>query len=407
MVDKVKDIQTPVEKNRAMEHALMTFRRAWAGKVAGFESWGAVELDPDPLVIYDLNGEPLFFEFSAMDGKKPFGRIKTAATKRIGATVPTVEFGPRPWDPARGTAEAKKKAKKLYPQAKIEGVELVCYSYPKIGVRVELKGKKLGEKSLIFDIADGTLVTRFGADEPEGQTAWSFLDQITPWQAEEQIRLWDLRDEERKVARTKTRKLFARGFTAKEAEKVKKTFLVPSKYIIPFFSSKILKFSPRCDTHDCFELYGQKTSVYCAVATGQMILDFYRYHFNQDDIATAMGTGAGGTSNSGQVAGYQSLSKNCLVATYDTSAAWSEAKAEIDANRPVKSGIPGHARACAGWKRQNIWIIGQPPKRWLQIYDPWPWSADICAGGQVYWEDWNTVTHTNFIYVRHRATTCT
>jgi len=76
-----------------------------------------------------------------------------------------------------------------------------------------------------------------------------------------------------------------------------------------------------------------------------------------------MSTGAPGTSNPNQVAGYESLSNKCLTATYDSSADWSEAKAEIDPNRPVKSGIPGHSRACAGWKRQNIWLIGQPPKR--------------------------------------------
>ena len=132
-----------------------------------------------------------------------------------------------------------------------------------------------------------------------------------------------------------------------------------------------------------------------------MILDFYRYHFTQDQIAAAMGTGAGGTTNPGQVNGYHSLSNNGVVATYDTSADWAEAKAEIDANRPVKSGIPGHARACAGWMRQNIFLVGQSPRRWLKIYDPWPWNADICQGGAVVWEDWESVTHTNFIYVRH------
>jgi hypothetical protein len=51
--------------------------------------------------------------------------------------------------------------------------------------------------------------------------------------------------------------------------------------------------------------------------------------------------------------------------------------------------------------RQNIFLIGQQPRRWLRIYDPWPWNADICAGGQIVWEDWDAVNHTNFIYVRH------
>jgi hypothetical protein len=317
-----------------------------------------------------------------------------------------VEFGPRPWSPEQGTDRARKAAQALYPQGQIKNTDLVCYSYPKIGVRVDVEAEQR-EVSLIFDVADGSQVTRYGPDELEGQTAWSYLDNIPPWEADNRIRLWDLRDKERDAARTATPKVFARGFTSTEAEKIRETMLLPSKYrIIPLVSSRVLQYGPRCTTHDCFALYAQQTSVYWAVATGQMILDFYRWNFDQAAIAAAMGTGAGGTDNSGQVAGYQSLSNTCLVASLDLSADWAEAKAEIDANRPVKSGIPGHARACAGWQRQNLWLVGQPPKRWLRIYDPWPWNADLCQGGAVYWEDWDAVTHTNFIYVRPRTTPC-
>ena len=407
MARKDEKITAPVEKERAMQHALMTARRAWAGGVRDFEAWGTVELEPTPLVIYDLNGDPLFFEFTAIRSDKPMGRLKTSATKRIGVTVPTVEFGARPWSPEKGTAEAKKNLKKMFPQATIDSTQLVCYSYPKIGVRVDVRDKKTGIQSYVFDVADGTLITRFGADELEGQTAWSFLDAITPSQAAERIRSWEINDAELEAAKERTPKLFARGLTTKDALNIRTSLVVPSHYIpIPFYSSKVIKFSPRCDTHNCFELYAQQTSYNCAVATGQMILDFYRYYYDQDDIAAAMGTTASGTTNPGQVTGYESLSYNCLTATFDNSADWYEAKAEININRPVKSGVPGHARACAGWKRQNVFIIGQPRKRWLKIYDPWPWNSDICAGGQVYWEDWDTVTHTNFIYIRHRTTVC-
>jgi hypothetical protein len=402
---KRKDL-FPVEKDRALQHATMTYRRAWAGQVVDFKSWGTAELDPKPLDIYDLNGELLFYEFTALDGNNELGRLKASATKRLGTTIATVELGPRRWDPDKGISEARKKTKKMFPKASIKDAQLVCYSYPKIGARIDLKESGRPLRSLIFDIADGNLIDRFGSDELEGNAAWSFIDHITPAEQENRVKSWDLRDMEREAALSKTPRLFEKGFTAKEAKTIREKFVIPTRYVISFYSEKVLKFGPRCDAHDCFELYAQKTNVYCAVATGQMILDFYRYHYDQDDIATAMSTGAGGTSNPNQVAGYESLSKNCLNATYDSTANWSEAKAEIDANRPVKSGVPGHARACAGWKRQNIYLIGQTPKRWLRIYDPWPWNADICAGGQIYWEDWDTETHTNFIYVRHRTTTC-
>jgi hypothetical protein len=88
----------------------------------------------------------------------------------------------------------------------------------------------------------------------------------------------------------------------------------------------------------------------------------------------------------------------------DESADFAEARAEIDANRPFKSGIPGHARVGAGYERSWSWsMLGFD--RSLLVYDPWPWNADICDGGAITWEDWDTVNHTNFIYVRHRTTT--
>lgn len=400
-----KDLFT-VAMDRAMEHALMTYRRAWAGQLAEFDGWADAEIDPEGITIYDINGEPLFYEFTVMSGKEALGRLKVSATKRLGATVATVEFGPRPYDPSKASRKAAKKAQVKFAKATIGQTKLVCYSYPKIGVRVDLTEAGRPMRSLIYDAVDGILVDRFGADELEGLTAWSFLDGLAPRQQEDRIKLWELRDLEIDAARSSTPRLFDRGFTRKDADKLKATFVPDSPFAIPFYSQKVLKFSPRCNTHDCFELYAQQTNVYCAVATGQMILDFYRFHYNQNDIAVAMSTGAGGTTNPNQVAGYQSLSNNCLTATFDGTADWAEAKAEIDANRPLKSGIPGHARACAGWKRQNIFLIGQPPKRWLRIYDPWPWNADICAGGQLYWEDWDLKTHTNFIYVHHRSTPC-
>lgn len=135
-----------------------------------------------------------------------------------------------------------------------------------------------------------------------------------------------------------------------------------------------------------------------------MILDFYRRYFTQDDIAVAMSTGPYGTTLSGQENGYESLSNGCLSAGHDYNPTWAKGKAEIDANRPLKSGVPGHARACSGWMRMNVFWLPGMTQRWLRIYDPWPWNADICAGGAVYWENWEAQTHTNFCYVRHSTT---
>jgi hypothetical protein len=406
MVIRRDEPRALVKEETAFAHALMNVRRSWAGGTEDMQPWGPADFDPNPLVIHDLNGEPLFYDFTARDEGRDIGRVRAAASRLVGSGVVAIEQGARRWDPDRAREMAQARAKEDYPGQSAKVKEFVCYCYPKIGVRVEIGGGK-GERggSVVYDVSDGSQVRTLGDDDLEGQTAYSFLDSLGPDEHAARRQRFEVEDEELEAARKLTPRLLDMDLGRGELEKAVAEFKLVSDYaLFPFYSSRVIKFGPRCSPHDCFMLYAQQTNVYCAVATGQMILDFYRRYFDQDDIAAAMGTGAGGTSNTGQVTGYESLSHGCLNATYDTSALWSEAKAEIDANRPLKSGIPGHARACAGWKRQNFWIIGTQPKKWLQIYDPWPWNADICQGGAVYWEDWNAVTHTNFIYVRHETT---
>jgi hypothetical protein len=397
--------RSPVDRTRALEHAQLTVRRAWAGDAPDFAPFATTEINPEPLVVHDLNGQVLFYLFDAMERNRVVGSIRASASRMVGPAVMAVELGARKWDASRATRQAQAAAKRRFPNATVTATELVCYSYPKIGVRVMVETDGQAAQSLIYDVASLAPVERFGDDELEGMSAWSYYHTIAEPRAAERERIWNLADAELEAARTATPRIFERGFSARELTRIKTSLIVASDYAaISFYSSKVLKFGPRCTPHDCFELYSQQTDVYCAVATGQMILDFYRWNYSQDQIAAAMNTDAGGTSNPDQVTGYESLSHQCLNATFDSSADWAEAKAEIDANRPLKSGIPGHARACAGWQRQNLFLISKQPTRWLRIYDPWPWNANICQGGAIVWEDWDTVNHTNFIYVRHRTT---
>lgn len=405
MFERREKPRAEVDQQLALMHAQLAARRAWAGDVVGLQDWGAAELDPDPLVINDINGEPLFYEFTARQEKQESGRIRAAASELVGAPVLALERGPRRWDPKRAVEMAVTAAKKAYPREEVTETELVAYSYPKIGVRVRLSRK--GERSLIFDAADGTQVSLYGDDELEGQTAWSYLEAIGPQEQKQRTRRFAEETRELDAVRERAPEVFARGFTASELVALRKSLIIQSEYwIIPFISSQVIRFAPRCTPHKpCFELYGQQTNVFCAVATGQMILDFYRRYFTQDQIADAMNTGANGTGHAGQEQGYESLSNHCLDAAHDYSPTWAKAKAEIDENRPFKSGIPGHARACAGWQRQNLFFLPSlQPRRWLLIYDPWPWNADICEGGAIYWEDWEAQTHTNFCFVRHSTT---
>src|SRR6185437_15234855 len=381
--------------------ARLTIRRDWAAGFHGFEHWHRAEINPEPRVLHDLNGAELFYEFMVFHDDKVIGAIKTSASRTLGSPVIAVQMGPPRFDPDKAVGPAREQARLQHPRAEIVDSALVCFSYPKVGVRVDLK-EGHDEFSVLYDAASLSPVTRFGADELEGASAWSFYEEIVQRDEERRLRRWELAERELEAVAQRNKRVFESAFTDREADHLRDSLTIDSPYkYFPAYSSRVLKYGPRCTPHDCFVLYSQQTDVYCAVATGQMILDFHRWPFTQDQIAAAMGTDATGTSLNGQVAGYESLTNNSFDATLDSTADWSEAKAEIDANRPLKSGIPGHARACTGWKSQNVFLVTQPRRRWLQIYDPWPWNEDPCQGGAIVWEDWDAVTHTNFIYVRH------
>ena len=392
-----------IDEGRARELSLARVRTLWVAGNDELARLAGAEPEAKPIVIHDLAGPPLFYDFPLQDEQGSAGVVRAAASSSVGTPLVAAELGPRSWEADVATRKAREAVRKEHKDAKLTGSRLVCYCYPKIGVEVTFDLPRRGSRRAIIDVSDGLPVVNLGADELEGSSAYSYYETVVAPTEKKRRQRWAREEEDVEVLRRIAAPILDLGTRLDEKARLKYYDALVSEFAyiaFPFSSSKVIRYGPRCSPHECFQLYAQKTNVYCAVATGQMILDFYRRYFTQDQIAAAMGTDSGGTSNPGQVAGYESLSNNCLDATYDTSAAWSEAKAEIEANRPLKSGIPGHARACAGWMKTWSWSSFSYDLS-LKIYDPWPWNADICAGGAVVWEDWDAVTHTNFIYVRH------
>jgi hypothetical protein len=392
----------PIAAERAIEGGLVRLRKEF---VAGDVTVGRmVRSRPSRQdVIRDLDGRPLFYDVELIDEDAVTGVLRVAASETIGTSLIAVHQGPRRWDPDAALREARKVASKQQPKARILDADLVCYCYPKIGVRVLLETAG-GPTALLLDAASLEPVDRFSGGELEGLTAYSYYAEVVEPTRDRRERRFAEEQEQLETLRKATPKLVETEFRLADREiaSIHARLQLEAVYAYPsiLFQQRVLPYSPRCGAEENFRLYAQQTNVFCAVAAGQMILDWHRWYFTQNQIAAAMNTGSGGTSNGDQVAGYQSLTNNSFVATYDTSAQWSEAKAEIDGGRPLKSGIPGHARTCNGYKRSiRITTLGFDYA--VHIYDPWPWNANICDGGAVYWEDWDAVNHTNWIYVRH------
>lgn len=352
----------------------------------------------EPLEIFDINGKPLFYDYTIKKGVETIGTVRTGASRILGSPVIAYETGMRYWDFETSVKKLTANVKKEYPMQKILSTKLVCYSYPKLGVMFELVNKQERRSRLIFDVADYSLIPeKPERTDIEGAYAWSFYDSLS---------------EEVRKLRLKRYDEFNK-WRVKIPEKTRKNLRI-SKTLTPFVdkiickikinATKQLQFCTHYNynearSHHCFVLHAQQVNDYCAVATCQMILCYYRYYYTQGQIAPALGYTAGSGCPPDQSAGYEQLSCNHLDATYDTSPTWEEARDQINALHPLKSGIPGHARACAGYS-YVWWLCDGIKDKKLYIYDPWPWNADYKLGGAVYWEDWDSVTHTNYVFTR-------
>jgi hypothetical protein len=377
--EKYPEEQYMVSTREAMDNAFVFALIGTFSGMEGLKGWNGAKLYSEPLRIYDINGNLLFLEFSVIRDNKTVGVVWASASKVLGAPpVYIMQPGVRGYDPDKARSEALRIAKATYPTQDVVGTLLVCYSFPRMGIMVTLRDPKTKrETKIIIDAADYKLVPS-GDEKREGVGYWSFYGRVPDAVRGQRIEEYN-KFHNQLVPAMKQAEVNSEG-TLDEV----------------VFRRFILVVRINCTTRTVpLTLHGQETNDYCAVATGQMILQYHGYNYTQAQIAPAMDYHPGGCGQDGQVSGYESLSHGNLDATADGTADWSEAKAEIDAGRPLKSGIIRHARACAGYSSCSIfgWLFSQS----LYIYDPWPPHA-----GEIYWERWDEVTHTNWIYVRRR-----
>jgi hypothetical protein len=203
-------------------------------------------------------------------------------------------------------------------------------------------------------------VVPFKQPKNEGDSGvWSLYDEISVEKRVEMIENWN---ENRRIITTKR----------------PSTMDISPKYITIMSSKKTLDVPFHC----------QEESNWCAAATGQMIADYYGYAHTQSEVAEYMGldpgTGGGATLDD-QLNYYKNgIGKS---GSKDHEASFSGVKEEIDADRPLKSGVDGHARCAVGYSYSSYLPC-------LLIYDPWP--EDI---GLKYWEAYWGRKHTEDIHV--------
>jgi hypothetical protein len=336
--------------------------------------------------IYDVNGELLFHRVPIARARGRIGYADLAVNPVLGGPLLAVSQGMDWNEPAirkAGAAAARRRRRGI----SFDRVRFAAYSFPKIALQF-LKGEK---EVLMLELETWAVVPPTRAQqhkplEPENFERWSLIDELPKARKQKGARDYDKRLKLHEAAR--------RGRV--DVTLISKDVLGGAA--LEFVDTRDVHFSPvLADHHVCYELRGQRTNVWCVAASVEMLLDFYRYDYDQVRIAQELqlGTLANPTglpySRDGDVVTViENLTSNALDATMVGTPSFTFFQNEIRANRPVISFIPAHSRTVTGYTRTSIFYRpGTFGFRGLLVYDPWPPNAGVITR----WENFDTHTY--------------
>jgi hypothetical protein len=340
--------------------------------------------------IHDLNGEILFYRVPVRGGSVD-AFVDIAGYAGFGDTLLRVSHG-MTWDEKALIASAAAAARKRQRGLRYDKARFVAYSYPKVAVQF-LAG---GEEVIMIELGSWSPVPkpkRRKADEPPGNfERWSFIEEqpANTLRSREKRIIERLRQWEEIAPAKKLRRGFDPRIVATDT--FRRAF---EPALLIRTETRQVAYSPRAGDHvPCFELRGQQTNVWCVAGSVQMILDFYRYNYDQTRIAADLGLGTLANPNglpysqdNQVVVVLEALTSNALDASMNTSPSWNEFRDEVRANRPLISFVPGHSRCVAGYTSTRIfsWYLF----RGLLVYDPWPPTTGVITQ----WENFDATTY--------------
>jgi len=371
--------------------ALLTNQLFWSLGVRGMARLAETTFSDQPIVLYDVNGEPLFHDYALVSGGDTVGTIRTAANRKLGSPVISIHHTPPGWSPAGALRMARESLHATESNAVIEAWQLVVYAYPKIGIRLSYKiSGKDAAQTQIFDASSGNPVSN--STDPNHQfSQYSFLDSLET--GEVRARRERYEDAEKKIQELKERRPALFEVVLSKAQLAT---ALPQLNFLGTQSGTVL-LSPYCPNSPIgLTHYAQILDYFCVDASAQMLMEHYGWNYTQNQIAVAMGTSVanGGTTGTGLTTGFASLTDNSLPLTFDGGASraqqFQDAITEVSANRPLFTQVPHHYRVCVGFFENTIEILWFTLglNQMLYIYDPWPWNPDLCQGGAIYWESW-------------------
>ena len=115
-------------------------------------------LNKSYVTIYDINDNKLFYEFLIELKEEPIGMIRASANQAMGNRACSIHVDPTNALCTQDTDGLVNSLQKEYPNFSIESYNFVCYSYPKVGIKVIMENLVSGENKILYMGLDGSLI---------------------------------------------------------------------------------------------------------------------------------------------------------------------------------------------------------------------------------------------------------
>lgn len=167
--------------------------------IIAYENWNGASVDPEPLELYDINGQKLLYEFSVYENNEVIGKIDVAANKTLGRPIQMIKPDPRPFNSTETMEKSVEVANNKYPDGEIKSTKMVAYHYDQDrGAMTIIKDKTGNEHRIFVDAYTLDVVEDKPATETE-PGVWSGVSSIYEQRLEygidENLKEWQKIDE--------------------------------------------------------------------------------------------------------------------------------------------------------------------------------------------------------------------
>lgn len=171
---------------------------ALVGPYATNPNWSAAVLDPEPVTLFDINGDPRYYEFYLRNGDGIPGYFWTSADKRQANAVFRIYEGSPNTNYTRIAYDAEKAVNTNFPGSPVLSEKPGLYGggYPNLCTIVTLLNMTSAmNETIIVDAYSHNLVPDHPSEEyPGPEYAWSYLDSIPQSEQPARIAQWEVQN---------------------------------------------------------------------------------------------------------------------------------------------------------------------------------------------------------------------